>query len=78
MSESELKAMAAKMGLDWSSIDWAKIAAIIQLLLDLFKRQPMAAAGDHSDTAACCRLAAQHALQSASVSLEHAAHCCKE
>lgn len=85
---AEHKALAEKLGIDISKIDWAKWIQFLQLILSFFQghqnnktamKATLKAAGcpdeDCDHVCLCCE-AACHALQSAELSLQCCGDCC--
>lgn len=70
--DQKAKFDAAVKAIDWSKIDWSKVALILQLLVGLFANPtPKGAALGQCDHESCCLATLQATLEAASA----AAHC---
>ncbi len=79
LSEAQKK-QAEGLGIDWRTIDWTKVVALIQLLLSIFTQPKTELRKGCPDALCnccdCCIEAAALALESANVSLNCCADCC--
>lgn len=74
------QAMAAAMGIDLSKIDWAKVAQIVQFVINILSGLPHPVQGTRAgceDECRCCAEAACHSLQAAQLCLAHV-HSCQQ
>lgn len=74
-------AMAKQLGIDITKIDWNKVAAFIQMIIDLFQTLPKeqlraGCPSDDCNACDCCLEAARHAILSAHISMECCAGFC--
>jgi hypothetical protein len=71
-----LEKQAQDMGIDLSNLDWGRILNFIMIILQALKNPPKnaAASAEHQHLCDLCCQAAEHALESARLSLE----CCEE